>query len=645
MSDRRRIIIDQLMFTGPERPSVSVQFKSGVNIIWGASNTGKSFVRKSIDYLLGGELPTLPPEGKGMDNYLLWLTLPGGQKVTLRSSALGGDIYKAEGHLQGVDEDSPGYEVLSRKHVSSPNVSRFLLSSVGYREAQLLKNERAEKAPFSLRVVMRYLLIDETRMIDEKSLLLAHNTTVTSEDKGLLKFLLTGVDGSSIAQMRSGDQLKAAKEGQIELLSQMAEQLRKVIDDTVETSSVVVDLEAAEREKADLLDVVGERQNSLDALVLEERALSYDIQSYQARIAELKALKVRFDELARVYSSDIDRLEGLEEGGFLLQRFATINCPLCGASPDHQKHDHGLGGIEEQRHAVELEMDKIRAEARDLAAALADADAEILEVERLIVVAVESLREAHLARVEAAQSEISARSIFLSASARCEKLESDLDNRRRAAELETRIVRIKATAVQSRQRADGIDVNLDLSNSEAHELSTVVKQVLKAWNYPGADAVHFEKSDQDIIVDGKRRRDNGAGVRALLHAAFKVGVLVYCIEKGRPHPGFVILDSPLFAYRPAEEERFEDLAADELELRKADVATHFYRYLQGIPANRTRRRSTGPATHGSHRTPSACGKALGWPTSASSMRSSTSPIGKRTTTETRTATMNKNGDG
>lgn len=582
MSDRRRIVIDKLMFTGPERTPVSVQFKSGVNIIWGASNTGKSFVRKSIDYLLGGELPTLPPEGKGMDNYLLWLTLPGDQKITLRSSALGGDIYKADGHSQTVNASSPGYEVFSRKHVSSPNVSRFLLSSVGYRDAQLLKNERAEKAPFSLRVVMRYLLIDETRMIDEKSLLLAHNTTVTSEDKGLLKFLLTGVDGSSIAQVRSGDQLKAAKEGQIELLSQMAEQLRKAIDDAVETTSLVADLTAAEREKADLLDVVGERQNSLDALALKERGLSEDIQGYQARIAELNALKVRFDELARVYTSDIDRLEGLEEGGFLLQRFATINCPLCGAAPDHQKHDHGLGGIEEQRNAIELEMEKIRAEARDLAAALADADAEILEVERLIVAADDRLNKARLARLQAAQSEVSARSIFLSASARCEKLESALDNRRRVAELEAQIARIKATTVQSRQRADGIDVSLDLSNSEAHELSTVVKQVLKAWNYPGADALHFEKGDQDIVVDGKRRRDNGAGVRALLHAAFKIGVLVYCIEKGRPHPGFVILDSPLFAYRPAEEGRYEELTVDELELRKADVATHFYKYLQGM---------------------------------------------------------------
>lgn len=582
MSERRRIIIDRLIFSGPERTLVSLEFKSGVNIIWGASNTGKSFVRKSIDYLLGGELPTLPPEGKGMDNYLLWLTLPGDQQVTLRASALGGDIYKAEGHLQTLEEGAPGYEMFSRKHVNSPNVSRFLLSSVGFREAQLLKNERAEKAPFSLRVVMRYFLIDETRMIDEKSLLLAHNTTVTSEDKGLLKFLLTGVDGSSVVQVRSGDQLKAAKEGQIELLSQMADQLRKMIDDAVETQAIVTGMEVAEREKSELLEVVGERQNSLDALALKERELGDDIRENQARIAELNALKVRFNELARVYASDVDRLEGLEEGGFHLQRFATINCPLCGASSEHQKHDHGLGGIEEQRQAVELEIEKIRAEALDLAAAIADADAEILGVERLIAAVGKRLDKARLEREQAALNEVSVRSIFLSASARCEKLESDLENRRRVADLETQITRIKAETVRSRQRAEGIDLKLELTNSEAHELSTVVKQVLKAWNYPGADAVHFEKGDQDIVVDGKRRRDNGAGVRAILHAAFKVGVLVYCIEKGRPHPGFVILDSPLFAYRPAEETHHGDLTDDELRLQAADVATHFYRHLQSM---------------------------------------------------------------
>ena len=103
------------------------------------------------------------------------------------------------------------------------------------------------------------------------------------------------------------------------------------------------------------------------------------------------------------------------------------------------------------------------------------------------------------------------------------------------------------------------------------------------WNYPGGDALHFAKDDQDVVVDGKRRRDNGAGVRALLQAAFKVGVLVYCLEHRRPHPGFVILDSSLVAFRPAaEESSFGALEDDEIALRGADVARHFYRHFQSL---------------------------------------------------------------
>lgn len=222
-SDRKRIRIDALIFTGPERKPTVLPFHEGMNIIWGASNSGKSFVRKSIDYVLGGDKPTLPPEGKGYDNYLLWLTLPGAQKISLRCSALGGDIYKAEGHQLDFGASADGFETLSRKHVNGPNVSRMLLGEVGFRDAQLLKNERAQKGPFSLRLLMRYLLVDETRMIDERSILLAHNTTITSEDKGLIKFLLTGVDGASIEPVRSADELKAARDGKIELLSQMAD--------------------------------------------------------------------------------------------------------------------------------------------------------------------------------------------------------------------------------------------------------------------------------------------------------------------------------------------------------------------------------------------------------------------------------------
>ena len=582
-SDRKRIRIDALIFTGPERKPTVRPFHEGMNIIWGASNSGKSFVRKSIDYVLGGDKPTLPPEGKGYDNYLLWLTLPGAQKISLRCSALGGDIYKAEGHQLDFGASADGFETLSRKHVNGPNVSRMLLGEVGFRDAQLLKNERAQKGPFSLRLLMRYLLVDETRMIDERSILLAHNTTITSEDKGLIKFLLTGVDGASIEPVRSADELKAARDGKIELLSQMADDLRQSIDETVDSEQIRSDLALAEEENEQALTILSDRQEELDGLYASLREMDGEIQTHNNRISELKLLIVRFEELGSIYGSDIERLQGLEEGSFLLQRFAGVNCPLCGAEPEHQTHDHGLAHVEEQRRAVAAEITKISAEALELDGAIGAAQHELTATRNLLNGVLALRTEKADDRDDARQRELDARQSITAANGRVRRLEGDLENRNNLAALEVRIGLLRSQSVRVRQRADGIDVNLDLTQSEAHDLSKSIQSVLTAWNYPGGDALHFAKDDQDIVVDGKRRRDNGAGVRALLHAAFKVGVLVYCLEHHRPHPGFVILDSPLVAFRPAEEESpYGALEDDEIALRGADVARHFYKHLDSL---------------------------------------------------------------
>lgn len=579
---RKRIRIDGLGFTGPERNPIFLPFEDGVNIIWGASNSGKSFVRKSIDFVLGGDKPTLPPEGRGYDNYVLWLTLPGNKKVSLRCSVLGGDIYKADGHVLEFGPNSSGFETFSRKHISGPNVSRFLLNEVGFRESHLLRNERAEKSTFSLRLLMRYLLVDETRMIDEKSILLAHNTTVTSEDKGLIKFLLTGIDGSSVEQVRSSDELKAARDGKIELLSQMADELRRVIDDTLDVEQVRSLLAVAEGESENFLSTLADRQEALDTLSSTIRDLDGEVQKLSSRMSELRILIVRFEELSSIYTSDIERLQGLEEGGFLLQRFASVNCPLCGAAPAYQVHDHGLADVEEQRRAVEVEIAKINREALELETAINSAQSEIVEIENVLNEVVRKRSLLCGERNEAKGLEFSARQLFAEANERVRKLEADLDLRHNLEQLEVRIIRLRGESVRVRQRAEGIDTNLDLTH-EAHALSKSIQKVLVAWNYPGGKFLHFEKADHDIVVDGKRRKDNGAGVRALLHAAFKVGVFVYCLEHRRPHPGFIVLDSPLLAYRPAEEiSRYGELEDDEIALRRADVARHFYRHLQSL---------------------------------------------------------------
>jgi hypothetical protein len=83
----------------------------------------------------------------------------------------------------------------------------------------------------------------------------------------------------------------------------------------------------------------------------------------------------------------------------------------------------------------------------------------------------------------------------------------------------------------------------------------------------------------DLKIDGKRRRDNGKGVRALTHAAFKVAPLLYCRERDLPHPGFLVLDTPLLTYRDRLTSKYGELSADEEEIASLSLKDHFFEHL------------------------------------------------------------------
>ena len=69
------------------------------------------------------------------------------------------------------------------------------------------------------------------------------------------------------------------------------------------------------------------------------------------------------------------------------------------------------------------------------------------------------------------------------------------------------------------------------------------------WRFPNVGRVTFSDADQDLVISGRRRASHGKGVRAIAHAAFNLALLSYCAKQDRPHPGLVLIDSPLVVYR------------------------------------------------------------------------------------------------
>ncbi|WP_257295597.1 hypothetical protein [Endozoicomonas sp. YOMI1] len=96
--------------------------------------------------------------------------------------------------------------------------------------------------------------------------------------------------------------------------------------------------------------------------------------------------------------------------------------------------------------------------------------------------------------------------------------------------------------------------------------------MLKAWDFPGDCHVYYDKESTDFVIDGKPRTSRGKGLRAITHAAVTIALLEYCQENGLPHPGFIVLDSPLLAY-------FKPEGDEDRALQGTKLKERFYSYL------------------------------------------------------------------
>lgn len=92
----------------------------------------------------------------------------------------------------------------------------------------------------------------------------------------------------------------------------------------------------------------------------------------------------------------------------------------------------------------------------------------------------------------------------------------------------------------------------DLTQIETREVEgfcQTVEQLLRDWQYPRIERVVFSERNQDLLISGKERGSHGKGLRAISYAGFTIGLMRHCMRNSLPHPGLVVLDSPLVTFR------------------------------------------------------------------------------------------------
>jgi hypothetical protein len=528
----------------------------------------------------GSALPTIK-DAIGYDRCWLELDLPESGRVTLaRSLSKGG--YDLFPNTIDASLGRQSNRTLAANHGGkSESISSFLLGELGIGDVEIARTLSGEKSTFTIRHFASYMFTEETPMIAETSPITISEKSSDTFNKNVLKFILTGADDKTIVKVPDTKEQKQTNVGRIEIVEEMlnaaTSELAAIYPGVeIATLNLQEQSERLEETVTAFRERVVASYSKLDELIRERRLLTAERDELTDRADETAMTISRFNLLATSYDSDIKRLIALEEGAAALMVGAKRTCVLCGADPEHQHIEHGFEAVETSQAAVRAELRKVRAESAGLVKATASLEAERTGLMRRV----EALNRKITAKSddidEVRLIEAKAREDFDEIDKTRRRLGEALSIQRRIYQFETRRDQLSAFKAKSVPR-DNIVVGVGTVVGD--QLAAAVEAIFKAWKYPGDPRIAFNEKTHDVLLNGSERNANGKGVRALLNAAFKIGVLDVCRLNGVPHPGIITLDSPLLSYRDPLTSRYGELSADEKEVAAAGLKVHFYDYL------------------------------------------------------------------
>lgn len=574
MSALQGIYLERLVVKGPGLADAVLEFKDGLNVIAGASDTGKSYAFSCIDYVFGAKRPPKKiKEAAGYQSVVLRvIARETSEHFELERSLAGGEVQLRK---LGPRDEILDAKVLSATHaVENPQtISGQLLQWCGLWGRQIRTNKRGDQRSLSFRDVAFLVLVDENRMFEERPPHLSEIVQSHTAESDTLRLLVTGTESAPVIALPS-KKLLASNKAKNELLAQMistaeAEFGTYAVSDT-ELTNQIERLEKARN--VALSDYDDSRRNTV---VLEQKLadLARDLRDVQARALVIEGLQKRFELLRSHYESDLNRLRAIEETGILLESFPAKACPACGAAP----HEHRPEACAVEYRIIDVQA-SARSESTKVETLKADLNMLLAELSTEAS-ALEGKRRAIAHAMESMQSQITQELM--------PRIRQSAEELKVQTAVRDRLVQARSIADQLKQLRDlaatlqikeagelaPSEVEVTATTADLDAFAAEVGALLEEWHYPDLGRVVFSEDEQDIVIGAQIRTAHGKGVRALTCAAFILGLERHCQKRDLAHPRVVVLDSPLVAYEEADE---GTPTPEDTRLHEAGVKEAFY---------------------------------------------------------------------
>lgn len=540
-----RFFIKSIGASGPKVEYSSVTFDAGVNILHGPSNSGKSYVISSINFMFAAKEAPFTISSTGYETIHMTLESLDGFSVQMRRRIIEGTKGDIGENSVEVVSDFPGVKS-GDYSISKMEYSDLLLKLMGITEREkIISTQDFKTQNLTNRSFLHSFFIDEDNIYEKVPAFDVPRHSKITACLTSMNFLFCGEDLHEIVPSESKEEqeLKKAKKNAVILyINQKIQNLTEKRGMLEQSLSEMDDTDVETKMESTLEEIAAVERQIYEATE-RSRKLMEKIFVASSKLEEATYLRDRYNALRTQYRSDIKRLRFIIDGEVKgTQHKRLVKCPFC---------DHSMQDKPEQRtayaQASQAELDRITLQLDDLKEAERDIQQEICGL------------EAQLQEMEHRNAEIT-QMISRGLKPKATQLRNMLESYKRTVQIRHELSAVDAMSV---------DLNADVFQREMEgeserpkfypmehidmdrwrQWSDIFESIVKKCGYPNCVTARISPETYDAIVNGKHKADEGKGYRAFLNSIVLFSLMKTLEDDCVYRPAMLILDSPILTLK------------------------------------------------------------------------------------------------
>ena len=529
--------IEKIIVTGSGKTDSIIELSNGVNIIYGPSNTGKTYIVKCIDYMFGSERE--PIDISTGYQYIKIIVRTQCGTITM-SRKIGENKIEVSSNDNNVP--SGKYATKASRTNYDKTINSVWLSLIGINDLHLvISNENYKKQILSWRTFSHMFMLTETKIISEYSAILSGRDTSNTAVIASLIFLLSGQDFAE-TETKDTKEIKEAKKNAVKAyinkeLFRLSERNQELLAQLKENPNIDI---AVEIEK--IMAEISTNEKRIDSSIEENQKILAQLYEKNENLSECNVLLNRYDELTTQYDADLKRLNFIVDGEANLNASFSTHCPFCDGEVVVKKNQNYID-------AAKSDYKKIKLQAKDLESASKELRSEKLSLEQEIGTLMAKKKSIEELIEKELKPQVFNLKEKLSAYKDAIECQKEIDILKKLSEQKTVDMIENDTDEESELK---FKVKEHLDYSFINELSNGIKSFLENCNYDNLLSVIFDKADMDIVINGKKKSSNGKGYNAYFNSVVAIVLSRYMESKAKYSPDFLVLDSPILSLKEKE---------------------------------------------------------------------------------------------